>query len=346
MPEQSALIQPLWAFPRRFAAPVLTWLASPWVTLGSIAAIAAAAVASVSLGWGATWTLAAPLTVFTVNLAVAAATHPKLRGDPALLSFHLALAAFVLLAALGRMTYLKGQVEVTEGAMFDAAQAGIENGPWHVNRLGETRFFNEGMVIEYDAQRVRGETYNQVRWLDDGGRWRTTVIGDEYPLVINGYRFYTTGNKGFAPMFTWRAKGGAPVSGSVHLPGYPLHEARQETVWNPPAGPSVHIRLAFDEEILDPERPSVFRVPQRPRALVTAEGSRATLLPGETMTLASGELRFDTVSVWMGYSINYDPVKTWLLAALLAATVALAWRLASRWRAEPWMDTPKPEQSA
>ena len=329
MPEQSALIQPVRVIPWRIAAPLVAWLASPWLTLAILAAIAAAALA-----------------LFTLNLGAAAVTHPKLRNDPALLSFHLALAAFVLLAAFGRMTYLKGQVEVTEGAMFDAALAGAESGPWHVNRLGEARFVNDGMAIEYGAGRVRGETYNQVHWLDDENRWHEALIGDEYPLPLNGYRFYTTGNKGFALMFTWRGAAGAPTAGSVHLPGYPLHEARQETAWNAPGGPSIHARLDFDEVILDPARPSVFRAPRQPRVLITAEGSRATLRPGEAVTLPSGELRFDAVKTWMGYSISYDPAKPWLLAALLTAALALAWRLAARWRAEPWQNGPKPEGMA
>ena len=60
------------------------------------------------------------------------------------------------------------------------------------------------------------------------------IIGDQTPLVLEGYRFYTTSNKGFAPVFVWQPAGGAAERGSVHLPPYPVLQFAQQVEWTPP----------------------------------------------------------------------------------------------------------------
>ena len=42
------------------------------------------------------------------------------------------------------------------------------------------------------------------------------MVGDDTPLVLDGYRLYTTSNKGFAPLLTWQQNGAPAVHGVLH----------------------------------------------------------------------------------------------------------------------------------
>ncbi len=323
-----------------------------WRALGALASLKLTLVILVALGAGivlgyvsvapTTLALVVPLTAFALNLLAAVATNPVFRRKTSLLIFHLALIVLILLIAASRLTYLKGQLELADGEVFDGQLTQEESGPWHPDRLNTLRFSNEGFTIAYAKGVRRGATRNRVAWTAADGSMQRAVIGDQDPLILSGYRFYTSHNKGFAPTFTWYANSGAaPVTGTVHLPAYPLHEHKQAIEWVPPNSKTpLWVMLQFDEVILDPAQPSEFRLPSRHLIVVRAGEERHELKPGERMRLAEGVLEYNGLRVWMGYTVFYDFTLPWLLAACLLAVLSLAWHFWSRFSARPWNGQP------
>ncbi len=316
-----------------------------WAALGSLKLTLAIfvlftmMVAGVYLGnTAAGWILAIPFGLFAVNLLAAVSTNPAFRRQGGLLVFHLALLALVVLLAVSRLTYLRGQLEITEGEWFDGTLTGYEVGPLHPWHLDAVRFRQLPFTIEYHPGRERGRTLSRVAWIDGEGRRHEGVIGDHHPLVIAGYRFYTTHNKGFAPLFRWQPADGAPAQmGSVHLPSYPAHEYRQALEWTiPGTHHRVWTLLEMDEVVLDERRPSRFRPPRDYRLVVRVNGQRHELRPGETVALPDGRLAFVGLRSWMGYSVFYDWTIPWLLAACAVAVLAMGWHFWRKCAARPW----------
>lgn len=312
-------------------------LASLKLTLSILAALGAGILLAYSGRLDGTWALALPLSLFAVNLLAAVASKPVLRRQRALLVFHLGLIAIVLLLAAGRLTYLRGTAEVTEGEQFEGELASADAGPWHRSRLERVRFTNDGFQIAYSAGLQRDQTRNALRYIDDDGRERRLEIGDQIPLVRHGYRFYTSPNKGFAPAFLWYPAGGEPVLGSVHLPAYPIHEYGQARDWQLP-GTQVKVwtMLQFDEVILDPRGATAFRLPRDYRLVMRIGDLRRELKPGEAIELPQGRLVFDGLRTWMGYTVFYDWTITPLLLACLLSVGALGWHFWRKFGARPW----------
>ena len=322
---------------------LLSILASLKFTLVILFALAGGVLAAFRGDADPLWALALPLGLFAVNLGTAVVLHPAFRRQPPLLLFHLALIALVLLLAVGRLTYLKGHLELTEGEAFSGELAGWQAGPWHPWRLDRVKFINEGFRIDYAPGVKRGPTSNVIAWQDADGIWRRGVIGDDQPLLLGGYRFYTSFNKGFAPTFAWRRIGrmGDPVIGSVHLPSYPMHEYSQARAWRlPEGGPALWTQLKFGEVILDPDHASTFRLPEKHSVSIrVGEGASEILRemrPGEVLRLPEGELSYLGLRAWMGYTVFHDPTLPWMLAAVLFAVACLAWHLYSKYFARPW----------
>jgi cytochrome c biogenesis protein len=183
----------------------------------------------------------------------------------------------------------------------------------------------------------RGETHNRVRWLDDHEVWHTEVIGDNRPLEILGYHFFSTGNKGYAPLFVWTPNGGTPIMGSIHLPSYPINEFKQYLEWTPPGSNlKLWTQLQFDEVIIDPYKPSQFRLPERHKIVIRQSDDRYELLPGESVKLPGGVLAYQGLSTWMGYNVDSDWTIGWLFAACGVAMASLAWHFWRKFAARPW----------
>ena len=313
-------------------------LASLRLTMGSLVALAGAVLFSYQGHVNSTWALAVPLALLAVNLLAAVATRPALRAQRALLVFHLGLIAMVLLLAAGRLTYLRGSVEVAQGAEFDGELTAFEAGPWHGAGLAQVRFVNNGFRIAYAKGVQRDKTHNAVSYPNADGSALHAEIGDQTPLVLNGYRFYTTPNKGFAPTFVWYpAGGGPPLTGAVHLPSYPIHEYRQARDWVLPGTTlKVWTMLQFDEQILDPAGPSEFKLPAKYQVVVRVGEQRHALLPAQSIDLPQGRLVFDGLRTWMGYAVFYDWTLPWLLGVCALSVGALGWHFWGKFAARPW----------
>jgi len=289
----------------------------------------------------ATWVLVPSLLLLALNLIASVATHPAFRRMSGLLLFHLGLITIVLLVALGRLTYLKGKVELAQGEEFGGQLMEVEAGAWHWGRLDQVRFINEGFRIAYAPGVQRGQTRNAVRYLDGSGKEQVMDIGDHTPLVLSGYRFYTSPNKGFAPAFIWHpATGGAPVLGTVHLPSYPINEYSQAREWQlPGTAMRVWSLLQFDEVLIDPASDSEFRLPNRHRMVVRIGERRYEMQPGDAIDLAEGRLVYDGLRTWMGYTVFYDWTIHWLLVVSMLTVSALGWHFWRKFAARPWNET-------
>lgn len=315
---------------------LLVFLASLKLTLAGIVVLGAASVAVYTFEHAASAWLAAPLLLLTANLGAAVATNGVFRRQTPLLMFHIALVAVVALGALGRLTYLNGAAEVTEGTAF-AGLMRREAGPLHRGSIEALSFVNEGFEISYHPGPIRDQTVNRVRWRNERAEEQVTEIGDNRPLVLAGYRFYATPNKGFAPLLLWHPAKGAPVLGAVHLPSYPANEAKQARTWRPPGtGEELWIMLDFDEKLIPPDRRSQFTLPSQARLVLRHGERRWELAPGERAAVAGGEVEYRGLRSWMGYAVFYDWTVPWLLAACCLAVASLAWHVWRKLAAKRW----------
>ncbi|RMH17352.1 MAG: hypothetical protein D6698_08445 [Gammaproteobacteria bacterium] len=272
------------------------------------------------------WVLVIPLALLATNLLAAILSNPRINRRPGLCIFHLGLLGIVVLAAYGRLTHLDARVELVVGEPFSADNVfELRPGPWHQNRLDQVHFVQGPYTVDYSANLVRGLTHSTLYLAD-----KTVDVGDDRPLVQNGYRFYTSFNKGFAPILTWTDLKGHSIQGAVHMPAYPIYEYKQAQHWAPPGttldiGLWLRLKTAMDQKkawVLSREGSTGILV-------VDAEGRRVELRPGETVHLKEGSLRYDELRMWMGYKIFYDPT---LHALFFCAMLAVAGLGAHFWR--------------
>lgn len=263
------------------------------------------------------------VTAMGANLVAALATHPAFRRATALTVFHLCLLAVAVLAALGQVSRLRGSVEVTEGEDFHRSRGDFEAGALHWDRLDDVTFRNEGFTIQYAPGLKRGATRNRVSWLEEGGRGEAE-IGDQAPLVVDGYRFYTTFNKGFAPVFAWHpAGGGVPHEGILHFPSFPLNRDHQQGTLEVAGAGKLDAALIIEEELLDPAVAGEFRKPERHKVRVALAGATAELRPGDALETPGGRLVYMGLRTWMGYQVFADWTLPWLVAAACGAVGSL-----------------------
>jgi hypothetical protein len=318
---------------RRHLQSMVAHLGSLRSTLAWLALLAAVVLAAqVSGPW---WTagLALVLAGLGVNLLAAIVVHPAFRRQLPLLVAHLALLALVVLAGVGRLASLDGRFELTEGVPFDGRLIDARSGPWHRDGLQRLGFAQHGFDIAYAPGRKRGATRNRVSWRDDEGTVQHAVIGDHRPLRLDGYRIYTSPNKGFAPLLRWLPERGEAVAGAVHLPSFPVHELRQSREWPLPDGRTAWVQLQFDETLIDPNAAANFKLPERHRLVLRVGELRAELAPGDRAAIGGGVLVYDGLRTWMGYRITHDFTLPWLLAASLLASLALAWHFVRKFTA-------------
>ena len=311
------------------AAPLLTGLAGNRFTLLSLALLGAGIVVNYRADPPAgDWLVILPTLLLVINFLLALAIRGILKNNWPLMVFHFALLALVALVFAGRLSHFQGTLELAENEFFhgDAAQIdNIRQGPWHRYGLRDTRFANRGFRISYRSGVKRDRTVNRMEKLFEDGQPRIVEIGDHVPLVVGHYRFYTTHNKGYAPVFEWRAdEGGRSSVGSIHLPSYPGNEFRQALEWQlPGSGLKLWTQLKIDEQVLPEDRAFEFSVPRRHRLVLRYADRRIEMIPGQSISLPGGELHYRGLTSWMGYKIDYDWTRPWLLATAIIGILAL-----------------------
>jgi len=280
--------------------------------------------------------LAGPLLLLALNLVAAVASNKVFRRQLPLLVFHLALIVLVLLAAIGRLTYLKGQAELTEGAAFQGLTV-REAGPLHSGALEQLHFIHEGFDIRYLPGPVLDSNQARLRWEDTQGRMQSGTIEPNQPLVLRGYRIYPTSNKGFAPVFVWQAHQREPLLLSVHLPSYPANALSQAQTWQPPgASEALWVLLPVAADLIPADRPSRFALPKEQRLVLRRGDKRYEMQPGERLELGDGTLAYRGLSTWMGYRVFYDWTIPWMLAACAVALTSMGLHFWRKFGDQPW----------
>jgi cytochrome c biogenesis protein len=286
------------------------------------------------------WVLIAPLALLAINLAAAILTNPRINRQPGLLVFHVCLFTTVVLAGVGRLTHLDAHVEVALGQEFhsDLLQE-VNKGPWHVGNLDKVSFTQGPYTVDYAIGLRRGLTHSEVLVPGSNGRLESMDVGDDRPLVQERYRFYTTFNKGFSPILTWKPDKGRSITGRINMPSYPLFDYKQDNRWIPP-GTNEEIKfwlqldtgLTLEQDwVLDGRKTTAVLI-------VTSKDQRIELNKGEEAQLEHGVLRYDDLTTWMGYRVFYDPTIQWLFFVTVAGVFGLSHFFWTKLNLKPWME--------
>lgn len=290
-------------------------LASLRLTLGGLAWLGGALVVDQLQLLPAAWSITPPLALLAINLAAALLTEPRFRRQPALFGFHLCLLLLAGLAAFGQLTQYQARLVLVDGQEFVPALLETQRtGPLAPPPLPAGVLRQGEVAVAYAPGQYRGETRSQV-WVAGRG-W--AVIGDDVPLRLEGYRFYTTSNKGFAALLSWLPEHGEPQLGAVQFPSYPASELAQTSRWQTPAGQQLQLALVLPPSQYDAHWSLSSASAQDAGLRLTVGEQQHLLQPGDVVTLDGARLRYEGVRMWMGYAVRYDPTLTWLfsLAAL------------------------------
>lgn len=286
------------------------------------------------------WVLIVPMIILAFNLTAAIATNSRINQQPGLLVFHVSLLTLLLLAALGRLTHIDAHLELVNGTEFHTDKLlDINAGPLHSGDIDKVRFVQGHYTVQYEAGLKRGLTHSYVKVEVHPGQWEDHVVGDDRPLLIHGYRFYTTFNKGFAPILTWTPNQGQPVTGAVNMPSYPLFEYKQDNRWVPPNSNEeikfwLQLQTGMDENnswVLDGRKASGLLI-------VTTPEKRHELKVGESIRMQSGTLRYDALTTWMGYRLFYDPTIQWMFFVSVFGVLGLSHYFWKKVNLVPWMN--------
>jgi len=284
------------------------------------------------------WVLVVPMAVLALNLLSAIIVNPGIHRRTSLLVFHLGLLGVVILSAVGFLTRYEAHVELLQGTAFSTDGLFDQRiGPWHSGELDKVHFVQGPYTVDYAAHMMRGHTRSQVEVPDGRGGWETKVIGDDRPLVIDGYRFYTSFNKGYAPILTWIPDHGRPETGSVNMPAYPLFEFKHDNSWTPPGGSEIKFWLRLDTGMKE-DAAWVLDGSKTQGILVvnTTDGERVELKPGDTAQVPGGKLRYEHLTTWMGYKIFYFPTLQLLFVTAIIGVLGLFthfWQKFGNWSA-------------
>ncbi len=306
----------------------LSRLGSLRLTLAAMLALAITSLATyknpgLSINW-----VALPLALLGVNLLSAIISNRRFRKQGGLLTFHIGLLIVIVLAALGLLSSLDARLEITEGMEFNPADVEIvHQGPWHRNRLDQVLFTQGKVAVDFVSPQRRSETRSRI-WVpsDDFGQPKSRLIGDNRTLRTSGYRFITTGNKGYSIILTWISDHGQLSTGAVHMPSYPMYEWKQDNEWLTPEGQQLLISLQIENEQRsnDATWTLTSKDVQTRLLLRTAENERL-LKPGDEARLEGGKLRFEELRLWMGYRIDSNPMLFWQFMAALFAISGLGY---------------------
>ncbi len=270
--------------------------------------------------------IAAPVALLAVNLIAAVAVDARIRRRVPLLGFHLCLLAVVALGGIGNLTRFSGSVELAAGQAFDPTMVRVEEqGVWHANRLGRVAFEQSDIVVRYGPGLRRVGTESALRLPEPGAPSSRRTIGDEGPLLIEGYRFYPTSNKGFAAYLSWTAGDGVRRHGTVHFPSFPLLSNAQENRWRLPGGRELVLTLDPDFTVAEDDAWTLHGAGERPRLTVHRAGRQTVLEVGEELAVDGDVVRFEGVGLWMGYWIYSEPSMAWLFAAACLGVLLIGW---------------------
>ncbi len=283
------------------------------------------------------WVLVVPMLLLAINLVAAIISNPRINRRGGLLVFHIGLLSIVLLVAIGRLTYMEGHVEIISGSELSRdLLSEVRSGPLHDGAFDDVKFVQGPYTVEYRPQMMRGLTHSYVAIPDGQGGWSEAVVGDDRPLVLEGYRFYTTFNKGFAPILSWLDEDGQVIeTGAIHMPSYPLFDFKQSNSWTPQGGDEIKFWLQLETGLKVEEAWVLDGRNATGTLVVNVAGNRTELQPGQSVKMAGGSLRYERLTTWMGYKLFYDPTLQWLFMAAFITIAGLGVHFWRKISAEP-----------
>lgn len=302
-------------------------LASRRLTVLFFLTTAGASLAVAQGQLNATAPMLLPLALLVANIGAAIFANARFRADLPLLLFHLCLVALVALVGVARLTYMEGTATLTSGTAFDGVLESDARGLLHRGPLQSLQFANEGFTESYYRRGKYRATYNRVRWQDDGGQWHMAEIGDDHPLILQGYRIFTTTNRGFAPLFHWQPAGGEGAYGNVQLNDRRTDSLAPSMEWQLPGGGPARVTLNVKEPAAArrDDRADLGARELAHTLMLKVGDARHELQPGQKVDLPAGTLTYVRLDSWMGYLITYDPTQPWLMATVLIGVFSLVW---------------------
>jgi cytochrome c biogenesis protein len=316
-------------------------IASLKITLVGMGLLCAGSVLSYGNPDGTSiWVLVVPMIILAINLVAAIATNPRINQQPGLLVFHVCLLLILLLAALGRLTHIDAHLELVAGTEFNPEKLlDVNAGPFHYGDIEKVRFVQGPYTVQYASGLRRGLTHSHVKVEVHPGQWEDRVVGDDRPLLIQGYRFYTTFNKGFAPILTWIPKQGEAVTGAINMPSYPLFDYKQDNRWVPPnSSEEIKFWLQLNTG-MDMDKSWVLDGRTATGTLiVTTPEKRHEVQVGGSVSMENGVLRYDALTIWMGYRLFYDPTIQWMFFVSILGVLGLSHYFWKKVNLLPWMN--------
>jgi cytochrome c biogenesis protein len=293
--------------------------------------------------------LALPLSFLSLNLVAAIITNKTFQKSFPLLLFHLTLLATVILVSLSQLTFLEGHVEVIEGEEFSGQLDEQKQGVFHQYNLPQYAFTNLAVQFDFTPNVSVTAKRSRVQVNDPAGSYEM-VIGEHKPLIINNYRFYTTGNSGYSALFSWQAhrleenngvqRKAEKITGAINFPAFLEHNFNQTNEWLiPNTDITLWIMLQPEEDILKEEIPMQLTPPENHQMIVRVGQQRRTLQVGQKLNLPEGELTYHGLRVWMGYKIHYDPYKAYMLMTSILTVLFLAWFFWRKFNNKSWLSS-------
>lgn len=273
-----------------------------------------------------------PLALMAVNLTAAIASNARFRADLPLLVFHLSLLAFTGLLAVSWLSYFDGLAKVMVDERFAGDLLNAKRGALHGDRARLLRFSNDGFTETFDGK--YRHTRNRVRFKDGDGIMREGEIGDDRPLVVDGYRIYTRA-RGYAAHVQWEPDDGGLQLTTVQFGPLGKDGFTPGTQWQIQNGPPVWLSLSteVDQPRSGATRENLGVKDARNTLVVRHEGRFHDMAIGDSVALPGGRLHYGGMRAWMGYRIVYDPAMPWLIGTLAVGIASMVWFYARRlWR--------------
>jgi len=314
------------------AMNVLAWLSSLRLTAVALAVLIVGVFMNYRDGDASIWWLAVPFGALALNLLAALFVNRMFRRHGGLLVFHVCLLAVFVLGGVAHLMSLAARLEIAEGQAFDPSRLEVQRaGPWHPrNRLQGIHFVQDRIRVEYHPGLTRGRTSSTIRLSGFPPGATTQRFGDAVPFAVGGYRFYTTSNKGYAVVVSWFGDDGTRQTGAIHFPSFPVRDWKQIARWTPPAGNTLEMTLRLAKTVPDGKRWILdSREADGELAVARTGKPKVTLAQGQSIRLPGGRMRFEDIRMWMGYTVSYNPLLPWFLAAAVVGIGALGWHL---WR--------------
>ena len=108
--------------------------------------------------------------------------------------------------------------------------------------------------------------------------------------------------------------------------------------WVPPSGEEIQFWLQLNTGMDEKKSWILSHRNSSGVLVVTQKGQRTELQLGQSVALADGELKFEGISMWMGYRIFYDPTIHWMFFISIAGVLGLGQYFWKKINLQPWME--------